>query len=61
MFKEPVSDSILDLGHSLAELLCHGLAFEGFDRVGVGGSGHDNEGDDSEVRPSLLESVIESW
>lgn len=46
MFEYPLADLGRDLAHGLPQLGSDSLAFQRLDRVGVGGSGHDDEGDD---------------
>ena len=60
MLKESLADLGSDLVDSLLELSSDGLSLECFNRVRVGGSGHDDEGNNSHLRLHALQSVIET-
>lgn len=60
-FKEPLTDSMLDLGDCVTQLFGYCLTLEGFYSVGVSCSRHDNESDHSDIAASFLEAVVESW
>lgn len=60
-----LKDSLADLGSNLVdgllELSSDGLTLEGLDSVRVGGSGHNDEGNDSHLGLHALQSVVESY
>jgi hypothetical protein len=54
------SNTVLDLGDSIAKLLRHGLSFESFDSVRMRRCRHNDESHDCDSRSGLLQSVVEA-
>ena len=60
-FKEPLTDSILDLSDCVTQLFGYCLTLEGFYSVRVSCSRHDDKCDHSDIAASFLEAVVQSW
>jgi len=60
VLEQSVSDPVLNLLDRVLQLLDDGLTLEGFDRVRVGGGGHDDKGDDGGLGSHLLQSVVQT-
>ena len=60
VFEQSVSDPVLDLLDRVLQLLDDGLPLEGFDGIRVGGSGHDDERDNSRLGTHLLQSAVQT-
>ena len=58
--EDALTDTILDLGDSVAELLGDCLALEGLNGVRMRRSRHDDERDNGDLGASLLEAVIQA-
>jgi hypothetical protein len=58
--EKALTDTVLNLGDGVAELLRHGLTLERLDRVRVRGGGGDDERDDGLLRTGDLEAVVEA-
>jgi hypothetical protein len=61
MFEDSVTDSVLNFGNRVTKLLHDSLSLQGLDGVRVGGSRHNDEGDDGGLGSRLLESLIQTW
>lgn len=61
MVKKPRADPVLDFRDCISKLLCDSLPFERFDSIRVCRGRHDDEGDNSDIRSCLLQSVIQSF
>lgn len=60
MLENTVTDLGLDFGDGIPQLLHYCLALQRFDSVRVGGSRHDDEGNDSSLGPRLLQFVVKT-
>jgi hypothetical protein len=61
MFKDSVTDPVLNFRNRVTKLLHDSLSLQGLNGVRVGGSRHDNESDDGGLGSRLLKSVVQTW
>jgi hypothetical protein len=61
MLKDPPSNPLRNLVHSLLQLSSNSLSLQCLDSVRVGSSRHNDECDNGSLGSSFLESGIESW
>jgi hypothetical protein len=61
MLKDPPSNPLRNLVHSLLQLSSNSLSLQCFNSVRVGSGRHNDESDNGSLGSSFLESGVESW
>jgi hypothetical protein len=61
MFKDSVTDPVLNFRNRVTKLLHDGLSLQGLNGIRVGSSRHNDEGDDSGLGSRFLKALIQTW